>query len=72
MAKTVTTRDSEMWDAISYRVWRSEFYMDQLMAANPAQAGVIAFDAGTVLIVPDVTSPPVIGLPAFMFVTKVS
>jgi hypothetical protein len=69
---TILTRQDEMWDALSFRIWGSEFYMDQLMDANPQYSDVIDFDANTLIMVPVVISPADTSQPPFVSNTKSS
>jgi tail protein X len=69
---TILTRQDEMWDALSFRIWGSEFYMDQLMDANPQYSDVIDFDANTLITVPTVTAPVDTSQPPFVSNTKSS
>lgn len=50
--KTITTRQGEMWDEISYRVYGDEHHVHRLVHANWTQRHVRFFSAGTVLNVP--------------------
>jgi phage tail protein X len=54
---TYTTRSGDTWDAISFRVFGTENYMDLLLDKNPQQNGVARFDAGVVLDVPALPDP---------------
>lgn len=47
-----TTVQGDMWDAIAYRLYGNEKYMDVLMRANPKLLDIFIFSAGTVLEVP--------------------
>ena len=55
MAKTYTTRQGDMWDAIAKTQMGSELYMAKLIEANPDHREVVIFSAGTPLAIPDVT-----------------
>jgi len=57
MASSYTTRSRDTWDAIALRTLGSEIYADVLLDANPAHNRVVLFDAGTVLVVPDLPTP---------------
>lgn len=56
-----TTKQNDTWDLISYNVYGSEFYINELMTTNPAYRFVNVFDAGTEIICPDVTLPKIPG-----------
>jgi phage tail protein X len=58
MATTIKTVSGDTWDVLSKRAYGSERYMDLLIDANPAHNYVARFDAGVVLVVPDLPSPP--------------
>jgi phage tail protein X len=47
------TRSGDTWDAISYRVYGAERYMDVLLDANPEHNYTARFDEGVDLVVPD-------------------
>ena len=51
-----TTVGGDMFDDISYRIYKSERFAPALMRVNPAYFGVVKFDAGIVLNVPAVAS----------------
>lgn len=52
-ATTYTTRQGDMWDMISLKVWGDEHLMHLLLDANRAWMHVGVFDAGVVLTVPE-------------------
>ena len=58
-----TTVTGDTWDLISYRVYGSEFYMDRLLAANPAQRETAVFGAGVAILCPDIELPVPDSLP---------
>ena len=58
-----TTIAGDMWDAISYKIFGSEVYMAELMAANPAHASVVQFGGGVELVVPDISIAVASSLP---------
>lgn len=51
---TYTTQLHDTWDVISKRVFGSELFMDQLIAANLQYRKVVFFSDGVVLNVPDI------------------
>lgn len=59
MANTYTTIQGDTWDIISLKVYGSELYTAELVAANFEQRKVLSFGAGTVLNVPDITAEEV-------------
>lgn len=50
-----TTKSGDMWDMISFRVYGSELFVSELMQANPDYVGVVVFNAGVTLNIPEVT-----------------
>lgn len=56
MPDTYTTTQGDTWDMIAYRQMGSEKRTHTLMAANPAHRGTVFFDAGQVLVIPDISS----------------
>lgn len=54
MPSTYNTIQGDTWDSISYRVYGSEFYTNELFTANPDYQNVAVFDANINLVVPDV------------------
>ncbi|KUO72715.1 MAG: phage tail protein [Desulfosporosinus sp. BRH_c37] len=58
MANTYTTEQGDMWDGISFKVYQSEYYMTDLIEANPQYRETVIFPANVVLVIPEV-SPPV-------------
>jgi len=53
-ADIYTTIAGDYWDAIAYKVYGDETLMHRLLAANPAQRGVLRFGAGVEITCPDV------------------
>lgn len=53
--KTYTTKQGDLYDTISYRVYGDEGYAGQLMEANPAHVNTVIFPAGVQLNVPAVS-----------------
>ena len=64
MPRLYTTRDSDMWDLISFKMYGSEYYRDAIVDANPLYYDVERFTDGSVLTIPDlppdatVSNPP--------------
>jgi len=56
---TYTTKQGDMWDAISKKIYGDEKYTEQLMRANTAHLSTVVFSAGVVLTVPDVDTTTV-------------
>lgn len=61
-----TTAQGDTWDIIAYRVYGNEYYLDALLAANPAQRAVVRFPAGIAIICPDITIPVSSNLPPWV------
>jgi len=51
---TYTTKQGDMWDSISKKLYGNEKYTEQLMKANTAYISTVVFSAGVILIAPDV------------------
>lgn len=51
---TYTTKQGDMWDSISKKLYGSEIYAINLMQANPTHMATLVFTAGVVLTVPDI------------------
>lgn len=60
---TYTTISGDTWDMISYRNYSHEYYIDELVQANPRYLGVSVFQAGVVLQIPEVEPNVNISLP---------
>ncbi|MGG1442168.1 tail protein X [Brevibacillus laterosporus] len=54
MPRNYITSQGDMWDAISWNLLGSEYYMDLLIAANPEHKEMVIFPANIQLIIPDV------------------
>lgn len=55
MSNTYTTIQGDMWDGIAFKVYQSEYYMSDLIEANPQYRETVVFPANVVLTIPDVT-----------------
>jgi phage tail protein X len=66
MPRTYTTRDGDMYDLISYRMYGSEYHLDTIIDANPLYYDVLHFDDGCDLLIPDLPSPATIGGPPWI------
>ena len=53
MAKTYTTIQGDMWDAIAKKAMGSEYYMTDLIDANPAHRETVIFPSGITLVIPE-------------------
>jgi hypothetical protein len=51
-----STLGDETWDQVALKVYGAERFANVLMDANPAYHGVVFFDSGMVLIIPQLTS----------------
>lgn len=63
MANTYTTIQGDMWDSISFRVYQSEYYMSNLIEANPQYRETVIFPANVVLLIPEVSTKTKENLP---------
>jgi phage tail protein X len=63
LIRTYTTKAGDTWDIVAYREYGDEFRMTELQQANPDHLGVLMFDAGVVLQIPDVEIPTASVLP---------
>ncbi|RNB72179.1 tail protein X [Brevibacillus panacihumi] len=52
--RTYTTIQGDMWDLIAYKMLGSEYYMTDLIDANPDHRDTVIFPANVELIIPDV------------------
>nr|DAW26580.1 MAG TPA: tail protein [Caudoviricetes sp.] len=51
-----TTVQGDMWDAIAYKIFGNELYMNELLEANNDYRNVAVFPAGIVLTVPKINT----------------
>lgn len=63
--KTYVTIQGDMWDTISYKVYRNENYAGVLMQANPELLNTFIFGAETVLVIPELELESPSGLPSW-------
>ena len=56
MANTYRTSQGDMWDSISYKMYGSENYADQLIESNTAYRNVTLFPGNITLTIPDIDS----------------
>lgn len=49
-----TTVQGDMWDAIAYKIFGNELYMNELLETNEAYRNTAIFPAGIILNVPDI------------------
>jgi phage tail protein X len=57
MAKTYTTIQGDMWDGIAKKTLNSEYYMSDLIEANPEYKTIVIFPANIALTIPDIPTP---------------
>lgn len=57
MAKEYVTIQGDMWDGIAKRTLGSEYYMSELIDANPEYRETVIFSANIRLMIPDVAMP---------------
>ena len=53
----------DMWDSISYKFYGSEYYVSNLMLANPDYINTVVFDGGEVLSIPALSTQDTTVLP---------
>ena len=70
MANTYTTIQGDMWDGISFKVYKNEYYMSDLIEANPQYRETVIFPANVVLEIPDISSPTPQNLPPWKRVSS--
>ena len=61
--RTYTTTAGDTWDMIAYRFYGNEYNMTELQNANTQYLGVVVFDAGVVINIPEIEIPEAGGLP---------
>ena len=54
MALSYKTVSNDTWDLIAYKLFGNERYMKNLIEANIELAGILKFDTGTELVIPDI------------------
>lgn len=58
-----TTQQGDTWDLISYRVYGSEFYTDDLFKVNLKYSDIAVFSAGYVLNIPEIITNTPVAIP---------
>ncbi len=48
------TISGDTWDMIAYKVYKNEYYMDELMDANPKLLDYTIFPSGILVVCPDI------------------
>lgn len=54
MPKNYVTTQGDMWDSIAFKQMGSEYFMTDLIEANPSHRETVIFPANVQLIIPDV------------------
>jgi phage tail protein X len=54
LAKTYVTKQGDMWDKIAYTELGSEYFMTDLIDANPEHRETVIFPANVELVIPEV------------------
>jgi hypothetical protein len=54
------TQSGDMFDLISFNIWGTEYFADELQYANPSFANIWEFDAGVSLVIPQITLPTIV------------
>ncbi|MBO8136806.1 MAG: tail protein X [Desulfotomaculum sp.] len=57
MAKEYVTVQGDMWDGIAKKTLGTEYYMSELIDANPEYREYVIFPAGIKLTIPEVSTP---------------
>jgi phage tail protein X len=57
MPKEYITIQGDMWDGIAKKTLGSEYYMSELIDANPDYRETVIFPAGVRLTIPEVSTP---------------
>jgi len=57
LPKEYTTIQGDMWDGIAKKTLGSEYYMSNLIDANPDYRETVIFSANVRLVIPDVATP---------------
>lgn len=63
MSRVYTTMQGDMWDAIAYKVYGRESYMNYLLQVNEQYNDVAVFPAGVTILIPDVPDVKTTSLP---------
>lgn len=58
-----TTIQGDTWDGISMKTLGSEYYMGDIIDANPEHRETVVFSANITLAIPDVTTAESLNLP---------
>lgn len=61
-----TTQAGDMWDLISYKVYGTEKYLPQLLAANQDCKETVVFEGGVEIVCPDIDVRPSSSLPSWV------
>lgn len=61
--RNYTTIQGDTFDLIAYKTLGSEYYMAELIEANPAHRETVVFPADVTLVIPDITMPVTENLP---------
>lgn len=57
MAKEYVTIQGDMWDGIAKKTLGSEYYMTDLIDANPEHRETVVFPANVRLTIPEISTP---------------
>lgn len=61
--KDYVTVQGDMWDIVAKKTLGSEYYMTELIDANPAQRETVIFSANVRLTIPEISTPKPQNLP---------
>lgn len=63
MTKLYSTILGDTWDMISFKVYDSEYYINELVEANPKHIAIGIFSSGIQLIIPEIIKKATVKLP---------
>ena len=63
MSRVYVTAQGDMWDTIAKRTLGSEYYMTELLEANPQYQHLVIFPANVRMTIPDIPIPEPDNLP---------
>lgn len=49
----ITAKQGQTWDMISFEAYGSEYYVWELMLANPELHGIVVFEGGERIVIPE-------------------
>lgn len=58
-----TAVQGDTWDSISYKFYKSEYYITNLILVNPDYVDVVIFEGGEILYIPELSTADTSVLP---------